>query len=327
MNQDFPITSDLLEQIIFAMENQSDVFYLDMRRAVIVPAGACGGNSPSASEGSGETPDLISGDYLPLPPWTPADGYRLMERFVLSLKNPLYREALRECLSSGTGVFRRFKDTLKERPDIERLWFTFKNREMRRYISDWINRQQEGRKAEALGPEPPETEDLILADFTFRFFDESDLPYWREKNRQGFDEGLHREPPEYRDLLFQADGEAWGSLPLTPPLPDDLAALAGRTPEGETAGFIWGSWRERGTFRLALIRGLYVEPEFRGLGLSEALLGRFCRFLWEEKDISRIDCRLPAGVDFLLPALERGGFSLSSQGVSQNRQEWILRQP
>ena len=75
--------------------------------------------------------------FLPLPQWLPSDGFHTMEKFVSTLRNPIYREKLKEVLQSGRGVFRQFKDVLQEQPSIQRLWYYYKDREMRNRIYEW----------------------------------------------------------------------------------------------------------------------------------------------------------------------------------------------
>ncbi len=117
----FPLTEELVNQIIFAMEDQRHRFVVDretgaMLREDDLPAGegrerraaaedeeigeAAGGGAPE-----GEEPGALDGvpgprpRYLPIPSWGPAEGFHLMERFVLKLRNPIFAEMLREALS------------------------------------------------------------------------------------------------------------------------------------------------------------------------------------------------------------------------------------
>ena len=117
MKRDIRLTRELADQIVFGMENQNHVFYLDLDTQTVVP----------------DPPGLADADarYVRLPSWRPVDGYNLMARFVASLRNPIYRERLRTILGSGRGAFRQFKDAIGEREDIERLWLAFKQRKMR----------------------------------------------------------------------------------------------------------------------------------------------------------------------------------------------------
>ena len=72
---------------------------------------------------------------------------------------------MRDALSAGRGVFRNFKNALKQSRDLERSWYRFKEREMRRVVAEWYNQEREAAGLERLGPEPEETEDLTVSDF------------------------------------------------------------------------------------------------------------------------------------------------------------------
>ena len=147
---EFELTQELADQIVFAMENQNEFFCLDTDTLIIVPA-----------ERSKENPER----FIRIPDWKPSDGFYLMEKFISLLRNPVFREKLKSCLTEGRGVFRKFKNILKEREDIERLWFNFKDKEMKLRVSSWYNDFCEFRGYNALVIESEETSDLILSDF------------------------------------------------------------------------------------------------------------------------------------------------------------------
>ena len=119
-------TRELLDQIIFAMENQDSESYLDIQTGNLVTEE----NFRAGEKGV---------RYHELPTWRSLEGFQLMERFIGTIRNPLFREELRESLSAGRGVFRAFKNTLKNRADLQQLWYSFKEREMTRVVHDWIN--------------------------------------------------------------------------------------------------------------------------------------------------------------------------------------------
>jgi hypothetical protein len=51
---------------------------------------------------------------------------------------------------------------------VEKLWFFYKDRQMKQLVLDWFNGVRESRGLEALKPEIFEGEDLVLSDFTIR---------------------------------------------------------------------------------------------------------------------------------------------------------------
>jgi GNAT superfamily N-acetyltransferase len=186
---------------------------------------------------------------IPLPEWDSSDGYRLMERFAAGFKNPLIQNKLNAALDRGKGVFRAFKDVLSDHPEVEQRWFSFKEREMKRAIIRWYNALREGWGLDHIGMEPEETDDLVLEDFQFRDAREEDIPKAAE---------LHRY------YSGEDPGGTW-NFPGS-------AALVAETGNGEFAAYI-AVLREGETLRIS---ALEVRPEYRGLGLGEALLDRFC---------------------------------------------------
>ena len=112
--------------------------------------------------------------YYSLPVWDSISGFKLMEQFVTALKNALVADKLRNILSSGKGVFRNFKNVLKEYPEIEKQWFSFKEQKMKQVILSWYNDLRDFWGLEHLGFEPEENSELVQDDFFFRSFQEAD---------------------------------------------------------------------------------------------------------------------------------------------------------
>ena len=149
----FELTPILLEEIVFAMEDLRHTRLLDTSRAALV----------SVAEGSG----LEEGELVPLPDWTSADGYRLMEAFAASPAAESLRAALLEALGRGHGVFRAYKDVLSAEPVVLDRWHIFKRRALERRVWLWYNALREQWGLERMGDEPEETDDILLEDFCF----------------------------------------------------------------------------------------------------------------------------------------------------------------
>src|SRR5271157_2509923 len=149
----FELTPPMIDKIAFAIEDQKERFSVDVETGELVPASSLGTASDER--------------YVRLPRWGSAEGYHLMESFVTSLDNPAYREQLSRSLTMGKGVFRAFKDALKQNKEIEKLWFAYKERRLRGVIISWYNANREARGLAKLPVEPEETEELVLSDFSF----------------------------------------------------------------------------------------------------------------------------------------------------------------
>ena len=69
MSAPFKMTPELMDQVIFGMENQKDKMVLDSETGLVVPTSTL-------------TEEELQGEqYYQLPSWEPADGFQLMEGF------------------------------------------------------------------------------------------------------------------------------------------------------------------------------------------------------------------------------------------------------
>ncbi|HUX11617.1 MAG TPA: UPF0158 family protein, partial [Spirochaetia bacterium] len=252
--------------------------------------------------------------YIPLPEWRSVDGYNLMEKFVASLHNPIYREILRSILASGKGVFRQFKDALKERKEIERLWYHFKEREMRTRVVEWYNLLRESWGLSRIGdPGDDDTDSLVLIDFTIDTADSAgrvsiasdansvELP----RSAILADVVTHFDELGYRECI--AERSAYLAQFLIDKRRSTLPAasaqsgriLVALTPVEELAGFLWADLEPAPDQRaVATILQIYVLPEYRGLGLARALFTRFCHLAYEQK-VEALFVALPGSASFL----------------------------
>ena len=258
MERDVRLTRELIDQVVFGMENQDHEFYLDLEEEQVVA-------DPEITDDEEER-------YVPVPEWQSVDGYNLMERFVLELRNPIYRERLRSILASGRGVFRQFKDAVRERPDIERLWFGFKQREMRGIVVEWLNdlREQWGLERLTLEDDSEETLELIATDFVFEEGVPADAELVRLIDRDAFAENFPGEPDELVEAFYQVHRSG-----IPGPESPESSLLCCRTPAGDTAGVLWAIRRENAGVTVSVVVQLYVNPEFRGIGLARALMREY----------------------------------------------------
>jgi GNAT superfamily N-acetyltransferase len=222
-----------------------------------------------------------------------------MERFAAGFKNPLVREDLTGALNRGKGVFRAFKNVLGAHPESERLWFAFKEREMRKTILKWYNAFREEWGLDQIGMEPEETGDLVLEDFRFRCPLPEDAAAAAELHRRCLAD--YREHAE-KNGLTGALNAFFAEHPAAGTFPGDLSLVA-ETGPGDFAAYI--SSRRRDS-RLS-ITALEVVPEYRGLGLGEALLSRFVSGI-DRAAISAVLVDLPVNSEGFSRVLLREAF-------------------
>jgi ribosomal protein S18 acetylase RimI-like enzyme len=281
----FELTGALIDNILFSMEDQAGDFFLDTRQgAVIDGVFEC------------ETvPDPEEKRYIRLPKWDSSSGFRLMERFTAALRNPLVREELSGALNRGKGVFRAFKNILGRHPEAEKLWFAFKEREMKREILRWYNALREEWGLQRIGEEPEETGDLVLEDFRFRVGTAADEPAAAELHR--FCAGELRTAAAEEDAGFPAGDGPWA-------FPGDISLVA-ETVGGEFAGYIAAT----GGGPSVHVCALEIKPGYRGLGIGEALISRLLDAAADQKErISQLSIDLPATAEGFSRVLLRESF-------------------
>jgi len=267
LNASLRLTRELIDQIVFGMENQDREYVLDTEEATVIPAEQIPEGAPRSR-------------YLSLPEWRSVDGYNLMEQFVATLHNPIFRGRLRAILASGRGVFRQFKDTVRERREIERLWFNFKERAMRDLVTDWYNdlREREGlERLEAILSET-ETDQLVESDFDVRPGRPADLELVRTLDREAFDEVF----PDTEAGIVDAFYAQFRDHVPDPGAPESIVIVA-ETQGGDFAGFLWSIRRPAGEVSVVFVQQIYVMPEFRGFGLARETFNSFCHQMHEQR--------------------------------------------
>ncbi|TCW61503.1 UPF0158 family protein [Treponema sp. J25] len=295
----FELDEALIDAIIFSMEDQGTAYFVDSEEGIVL-----------SEEEILENEDEVDEDrYIPIPYWDSNEGFRLMERFVVALKNPLAKVELTRALDRGKGVFRAFKDTLSRYPVIEKRWFRYKEQAMRRTVLEWYNGLREDWGLERIGTEPEETEDLLGEDITIRPSREEDTPSIQqiheqclmdlqrvltEKPRRPQKAGLylvegrsqHREGnqklEEIASLFFTFQGFKTGDI-----------HLVAETTSKEIVGYILVHRSPYG-FHVTAIE---VLPEYRGLGIGEQLL---------EQALARIPPETTQAITIDIPAYFEG---------------------
>lgn len=147
----FDLTEAILERIIFAMEDQSKSYVINLDTGELQPR-----------------PDLAMPENLALPPdWTSEDGFKILETFAIRSSNIVLKKALQKVLGRGKGVFKTYKALLAEFPEEETRFRLYKQAVMKRKIESWLDDQREIAGLARLGSEPEELDEL--ADFEFQF--------------------------------------------------------------------------------------------------------------------------------------------------------------
>jgi GNAT superfamily N-acetyltransferase len=245
----FELCEKIVEQVVFAMEDQERESVVDLESGEVL-----------AAEGH-------SGEGFAKPPvWSSREGFKLMEDFLASVKQPSARRSLSAALSRGRGVFKAFKAALAENQELERAFRDFKIRAMRRTIAVWYDDLREARGLERLGPEPDDTDELVLSDLDIGIL------------------GLEAAKAYLIPLLLEAEEESIEYLPgplaafemrrLRAELDtaeDALCAIA-YDGEGGALGVALGFRTVQGERGFGRIVFLMVKREFRRMGLGKTLL-------------------------------------------------------
>ncbi len=263
---DFSLDIELIEQIIFAMEDQQHSYCIHRHSGELVPE--------DEIEEEDEGREGMEDPFVPIPEWQPVHGFLLMEKFVGRLRNPLLRDKLKDALASGQGVFRKFKDILKTSRGAEHVWFAFKERELRQVVRQWYNDQRELDGLERLEEEPEEIDslkDLLGSDFAILPGQKRHLEAVCELDEASF---AARFPDA--DARHVADfwRETRASLPDL--LANDSLLLVAETAEHDFAGFVWAVESADALVpgRILQVHQLAVVHRYQGMGLGTMLLKR-----------------------------------------------------
>ncbi len=294
----FTLTESLLDEIIAALENQEQQFLVDAAQNKLI-------EKTDGSKGDDEL-------FYELPEWDSASGFKLREDFVTNLNSPLAHEALQEVLHSGRGVFRNFRNVIKDYPEVEKRWHIYKNNKMMCYINDWYNNLREVWGLEKLDYVPESDDNLIHDDFSFTAYSQENKKEvllhmnaaFRERN-----ENLSQELSQaiYNIWLEQFElAESKGQL-----------GFICRSFSNDFAGCITVSQVSQKQEKVMALTSLFVPEAFRGLGIGTELIN-MC--LSELKKLGKTWLILPNMTlpDFLEPLLLRTGFNKIDFGYAVN---------
>lgn len=292
----FSLSQEIIHQIMFALEDQNTTYVLDT-------------NSGRLEDRASFLDDELPVGYVELPQWEPANGFRMMERFVAVVRNTALQRQLRSVLFSGKGVFKNFKTLLKSHPQGEKQWFAFREEEMTRYITQWYTQLREVYGLEQLGEEPEDNEELLQDDFIFREYDPTKD---EEKLLLAANSFMSERENQWPGEIGLALSSLWQEKKAKGNK-ENFLSLVAETVGGEFAGCIEATLYPSYVKETVLLTSFFVLEQYRGLGIGKTLLEQGVLQL-QEKGIRWIilaDLVIPV---FLQTCLTRIGFVSSGGG-------------
>ena len=322
---EFILSPEIVDDLIFAMENQNMRFLFDAKEGCCIPDECIRDDAEER--------------YYDIPEWTSAQGFRVMEQFTARVHNPLLREPLLNALGQRKGVFRRYKEVLRTAPAIEQEWYRFKEQQMKSTVYEWYNNLRSLWGLEKISFEEETDTQLLQEDFTFRIEQcdtvKSELlqnfisimeesvgddgePDCKEPNSDGGEplnndielsfaqKAAYAASRLFTQTLF-FDADMYGAAQQTHGTTRPHAAYIAAYNENELCGVC--SIVAFPFHECLCIPFLRVLPEYRGLGLGKALLQRACAYAKPLADVLLF-------ADFCAPPhvialLEREGFARS----------------
>ncbi len=253
----FELSENVINNLIFAMENQKENNVFDCEQKEVVEL-----DIDAKSD---------TNRYYSIPEWTSIDGFKVMEQFVDSLHSPLAKESLVEVLFAGKGVFRNFKNTLKDYPEVEQQWFAFKQRVLREKVVQWYNVLRDLWGLERIEGEPEETENLIFDDFIFREYDET---LDSEQVLQAENMAMQSIGDSYEGELGVVVTTLWEKYKVLLETEKKIAFVCANI-AGEFSGSISVSPVPDPAKHTVIVTLFFVLPSWRGLGIGKELF-MFC---------------------------------------------------
>ena len=289
----FRLTEQLTDEIINALENQEQVFFVDAESGRLTAA---------------ERHVADSQRYYALPEWTSADGFALREEFARALHTPLARDKLCRILHSGRGVFKGFKNVLKEFPLVEKRWHWYRYAAMCALIGQWYHSLCEIWGLEKLELDFEDCGDLLRDDFTFQKASALDFA---EAERVFISDGADGLDRSFPQEVTEAARIIW--LRHFSEYPKGRTGFVCRTLLGEFAGIISAAPLSEATDGILLLNGWYVREQYRGLGVGTELLTLLYAALKSfKKNSVLIVCLLLS--DAAARLLEKQGFEKNGAG-------------
>ena len=292
---EFTLTDELTEVIISAMENQEAVFAVNAETSSLVQL-----------DESVKVDDNI---FYGLPEWKPADGFALREAFVNQLYVPEVQRELKNVLHSGRGVFKNFRNVLKDYPDVDKRWHIFKYKFMSARITDWYNSLRQVWGLEKLDYFSETDDDLVHDDFSFEEYKSAENQKEVLKNTSAFltDDNWNL-PDELKKAFYESIVNQFKNY-----VADNQTGFICRSQSDDFAGCITASVMTENQEETMILTSFFVPENFRGLGIGTELLTMLLEKLKDngKKWIFLPNIMIP---EFLEPLLIRTGFTKIRNG-------------
>lgn len=287
----FGLTEELTDEIISAMDNQTKKFAIDAESCSLIES---------------EAVDIDNEKYYELPEWGSDDGFSMLEAFTKAVHIPLVREQLQEVLHSGRGVFRNFRNVLKDYPEIDKRWHIFKHRIMSERVNEWYDSLCEIWGLEKLNHFSETDEDLVRDDFSFREYNSSEDKQTILLNITPdiFDDG--KLPQEIQAAFYEITRDRFEKS-------ESQSGIVCYSISEDFAGCFTASSLNKNQEKILIVTSLFVPEEFRGLGIATELIDMFISNISSPKNqwIFIPSIFIP---EFLEPLLLRTGFTKTSSG-------------
>lgn len=109
------LDDDLIDLIIFSMEDQTQELYIDTKEKILTQS--------------------YNENCINIPSWNSSDGFLVMKSFVNELEESKDKKQLKSILSfTGKGVFKTFKSYLSENEELLNKFRKYKNKAMKKVV-------------------------------------------------------------------------------------------------------------------------------------------------------------------------------------------------
>jgi predicted GNAT family N-acyltransferase len=296
----FTLTDSLVQEIINALENQEKKFLVDAKNSSLIEK---------------DISIKVDNDlYYEIPNWTSANGFSLREAFVSKVYSPIPREELNEVLHSGRGVFKNFKNKIKQYPEIEKKWHLYKNSSFLELINNWYNELRDLWGLEKLDQMSEVDDNLIYDDFSFfeinSDFDKSEIV-------SQINSIIKNDCQDFSEDVSMAYYEMWKKDFLSEST--NQIGFVCRSNSDDFAGLVLANSVSENQKKVMVINSFFVSTGFRGLGIGTELLS-LCLSKIKEAECKWVLIPYLITPEKIQPLLFRMGFEKLGSGYAAKLQ-------